>query len=134
MLASTLSKIHGKKKNHFIFTECNLHKISVFWLTVRCNVPRKYPSSVFPKVYLGCDFLLQHCCHFVTGLFLSLAYSGHVWLYSEQPSSEGEAGGVQRLSLSVSQACRRVSHWFAFFIFCVEHYFIFLVSSLSVHC
>lgn len=61
MLASTLSKIHDK--NHFIFTECNLHKISIFWLTIRCNVPRKYPRSVFPRVCLDCDILLLDCCH-----------------------------------------------------------------------
>lgn len=60
MLASTLSKIHGK--NHFIFTECNLHKISVFWLTVMCNVPRKYLRSIFPRASLDCDILCLDCC------------------------------------------------------------------------
>lgn len=99
MLASTLSKIHGK--NNFIFTECNLHKISIFWLTVRCNVPRKYPSSVFPKVYLGCGILLLDCCHVCPRSF-ALAWptvdicgftvSRHFSM-KRQPSSEGKAGG-----------------------------------------
>lgn len=112
------------QKNHFIFTECNLHKISIFWLTVRCNVPRKHPSPVFPKACLDCDFLLRDSCH-VGHRSLPLAWptvdmcgstvSRH-FSVKRQPSSEGKAGGIQRLSLSVSRACRRVSH-----LACVFH-------------
>lgn len=76
---------------------------------------------------------------FVPDLFPQPGLQWTCGLYSEQTflfekTAQCKTGGFQRLSLSVSHAYRRVSHWFAFFICCVEHYFIFLVSSLSAYC
>lgn len=143
-LANTLKKICSTT---ILFSlNAVLIKSSIFWLIIKCSVPRKYARSIFPRVWFNHDitFIVGLLSCLLQSFFLGLEqdeFSSLQWMnmiLMEQtffcvkttsnprerkcPKDLG-SWAVQAVLLHAPVLTGQVSDWFVFFIGYIKHSF-----------